>query len=208
MPPVDLDAELLVAMSRARDPRVEPDFAAQGFTRALHWGVARVEFYGLNRELYEPHDDGKSMSFIIPVVEGGDLVDLAAIDGNTQHLATRQGFGRALGADAIEKARWGQCALVLMRRPLEWLRRQSLAVRESRRFITACHRVQHGNAPPGSATDIDTSLPRDYAYLFNLGTARTTLADVREIFCEDVTFAERVMAVLPPSQADRVLVID
>jgi hypothetical protein len=201
MSPVDLDAELLVAMSRARDPRIEPDFAAQGFTRALQWGVAHVEFYGLDRELYEPVENGRSMSFIVPVVEDGDLIDLAAIDGHTQHLATRHGFGRALGADAISKAAGNSCALVLVERPLTWLRQQELAVREVRRFLTAVHRVK--NDP-----SLDTSPPREFAYLFNLADARTRLAEVEPIFCESEPLSDRVIAILPPSHRQRVLVVD
>src|SRR5262245_32377707 len=53
---------------------------------------------------------------------GGRIIDLAAIDQKTEHLATRLGVGKAFGVDVIEKARWGCCELKLYDRPLAWLR--------------------------------------------------------------------------------------
>jgi hypothetical protein len=119
---IDLHAELWRAMQLARDSRVEPGLAGLCFTHRLQWGFARVAFYGLERELYEPTDDGPSIAFIVPVVEDGDTIDLAAIDGNSEHVGTRLGLGRGLGLDTIEKARFGCCDLGLVRRPLDWLR--------------------------------------------------------------------------------------
>src|SRR5262249_50051482 len=119
---IDLHAELWRAMQMARDPRVQADFAGIGFTRRVPWGFARVEYFGLDREFYEPQPDGQALAFIVPVVEGGDTIDLAAIDGMTEHVGTRQGLGHGLGLDAVEKARFGCCDLGLHRGPLDWLR--------------------------------------------------------------------------------------
>jgi hypothetical protein len=123
MPPVDLHAEMWRAQrfARALPPPVILGFAEQGFTRRIQWGFARVSFYGFNRYLYEPALDGDVMAFIVPVVEGGDTIDLCAIDPDSQHVGTRMGFGRGLGLQAVEKARFGG-ELKLMGRPLDWLR--------------------------------------------------------------------------------------
>jgi hypothetical protein len=120
---VDIHAELwrAVRFARALPPPVILGFAKQGFTRRIQWGFARVEFYGFERQLYEPAPDGRVMAFIVPVVEGGDTIDLCAIDPASQHVGTRLGVGRGLGLQAVEKARFG-AELKLMGRPLDWLR--------------------------------------------------------------------------------------
>src|SRR5215813_9630550 len=102
-------------MALAREPKVVAMFAGLDLpTTSLQWGFARVDYYDIGGKLYEPQEDGSGMAFIIPVVEDGELVDLAAIDGDTQHLGTRLGIGRAFGIDAIEKARFGCCSLHLI----------------------------------------------------------------------------------------------
>jgi len=68
---VDLEAEFWRAISAARSPKG---------ARRVQWGVVRVEYYGIERELYEPQEDGPSLTIILPVVEGGELVDLAAVE--------------------------------------------------------------------------------------------------------------------------------
>lgn len=120
--PLDLDAELLHAMQLAHHDIVTPLFAGSGLTRRVQWGVARVDYFGLDRRYYEPQRDGPAMAFIVPVVEGGDLIDLAAVDGTSQHVGTRLGNGRGLGLDAVAKARMGCADLHLVERPLDWLR--------------------------------------------------------------------------------------
>lgn len=119
---IDLHAEAWRAMRLARHPPIAAGFAAHEFTNRVSWGFARVEYFGHKRRFYVPRPDGPAMAFIVPVVEGGELIDLAAIDGHSQHVGTRQGLGHGLGIDAIEKARFGCCDLGLMRRPLDWLR--------------------------------------------------------------------------------------
>lgn len=124
MSPVDLNAELAraVRFARALPPPVLLGFAELGYRRHLvQWGFARVDYYGHERRLYEPQDDGRVMAFVVPVVEVDELVDLAAIDPDTQHVGTRMGFGRGLGLQAIDKARMGY-HVGLMERPLDWLR--------------------------------------------------------------------------------------
>lgn len=118
----DLDGELLRAMRFARHAIVAPLFRGVGLSPRVQWGVSRVEFYGSERRLYEPSGWGPAMAFIVPVVEAGELIDLAAIDGLSQHVGQRLGHGHGLGLDAIEKARCGIGDLGLVERPLDWLR--------------------------------------------------------------------------------------
>jgi hypothetical protein len=121
--PVDLHAELWRAIRfvEALPPPLALGFVEQGFTRRVQWGFARVSYFGRDGRFYEPHADGRVMAFIVPVVEGGDTVDLCAIDPASQHVGTRLGYGRGLGLPAIERARYGY-DLKLMARPLDWLR--------------------------------------------------------------------------------------
>jgi len=123
MPPVDLHAEFwrAIRFAKALPPPVVLGLTEQGFTRRVQWGLARVSFYGEHGRQYEPAPDGRAMAFIVPVVEGGDTVDLCAIDMITQHVGTRLGLGRALGQPAVDEARFGS-PLKLMARPLDWLR--------------------------------------------------------------------------------------
>jgi hypothetical protein len=112
---IDIEREFWRAISTAKKSGI--DFP---FSRRIQWGVALVQFYGNDRRRYEPQPDGE-WAFIAPVVEGGDLIDLCAIDGRNGHWATRQGFGHGLGIDAIENARWGTNDLWVMATALEWL---------------------------------------------------------------------------------------
>lgn len=109
-------------MQFARHPRVAALFAERGldFPRRVQWGLARVEFFGPARSLYEPCEDGKSLSFVLPIVESAELIDLAAVDGMTEHVGTRHDISRALGIDAVADARCGD-ELRLVDRPLAWL---------------------------------------------------------------------------------------
>jgi hypothetical protein len=111
MTAVDLEAEFWRAINAAMPLRGP---------RRVQWGVARVEFYGAGRELYEPRTDGSSRAFVLPIVEGGTLIDLAAVDRWSGPVGTRLGFGRALGVDEIARARMG-ADLVVHDRPLAWL---------------------------------------------------------------------------------------
>lgn len=161
---VDLDMELMRALRFARDPKVSPAFT---FSVAMQWGLARVGYYGLERALYEPQDDGPALAFIVPVVEGGELIDLAAIDGMTEHVGQRFGHGRGLGLDA---ARYGARGVDLVETPLEWLR-----------------------APKN-------------VYLFRLSDVAVAFDKRQQIVVDTFALAERIQALLPPSQRARVVV--
>jgi hypothetical protein len=120
----DLEAELLSATQCAQhrcvarmleDLRVSPKLVAiVGI-----WGG--VEFFGPAHAYWQPCEGG-AFALIVGVVEAGDLVDLAAIELPTQHVATRLGFGRALGFDTIDRVRWNGGVLRLVEKPLDWLR--------------------------------------------------------------------------------------
>lgn len=168
----NLDAELVRALRFARAPAVALMFAGAGLSGRVQWGIARVEFYGVERCLYEPRLDGKALAFIAPVVEGGELIDLAAIDGLSQHVGQRCGRGHGLGLDALAKARFRCGDVHLVERPLDWLRN-----------------------------------PVDRVYLFKLSEIAAVLADVPQITCATLEFAERVQAMLPPSRR-AVVVLD
>lgn len=137
----------------------------------VQWGVGRIAFYGPRNEFYELQPDGRCMAFIAPVVEGGELIDLCAIDSRNDHVGQRLGLGHGLGFDTIEKARMGY-ELKLYSTAMAWLRD-----------------------------------PVDSLYLFNLDTAQAALDGVHVIACEDLALADRVAALLPPSQRDRAQVI-
>jgi len=200
----DLDSELLHAMALARRKEVASLFADLDLpATSLQWGFARVDFYGFERKLYEPQEDGEAMAFIIPVVEDGELVDLAAIDGLTEHLGQRHGHGKAFGLDAIERARWGCCNLHLVERPLMWLRKQDVVLREIVSFARDVAMIM-GEKLKQPVPD----LPDDYAYLFDLHHAQALLADVPKIVCDSIPLAERLQALLPTSQRKRVVVPD
>jgi hypothetical protein len=92
---------------------------------ALPWCFDRVEFLGPERAWYQPCEDGPAC-VIVPVIEDGCAVDLAAIDLETQHVGTRLGIGRALGLDAIDDVRWNGGVLHLVE-PLDWLREPAAA---------------------------------------------------------------------------------
>jgi hypothetical protein len=149
---IDLHRELLHAMQRARDPdkprRVRQMLDVVGVSPKLIscWGVATIETFGLGRAFYQSAEDGR-WALIVGVVEGGDLIDLCAIDLETQHVAARLGLGKALGLDDIDKVRWEGCDLQLFDRALAWLRE-----------------------PVGSAIILDWSIAT--FTLANLGSAR------------------------------------
>jgi hypothetical protein len=124
---IDLHRELLHAMQRARDPhkprRARPMLDALGVSQKLIscWGVATIETFGPGRAFYQPAEDGQ-WTLIVGIVEAGDLIDLCAIDLETQHIATRLGLGKALGLDDIDKVRWQGVDLQLLDTPMAWLR--------------------------------------------------------------------------------------
>lgn len=89
--------------------------------------IGRVEFFGPDRAYYQLRKDGPAFAVIVPIVEFGDTVDLAAIDLETQHVATRLGLDKALGLDNIDHARWNGGTLTLVDKPLDWLREPEAA---------------------------------------------------------------------------------
>jgi hypothetical protein len=145
----------------------------------VQWGCASVSFYGAERELYEPDPAGRCMAFIAPVVEGGELLDLCAIDARTDHCATRMGLGHGLGLDAIEKARMRCCDLHLLTSAMAWLR-----------YPLASNVAAQARAEP--------------VYLFNLSEISRALDEVPKFTCDSIELMERVVALLPPSQRERV----
>jgi len=116
-----LDAELWRAMSRANDSRVWDMLAFLALPRTIQWGIGRIELFN-NRRFYQPAPDGRVFALIVPMVENGDTIDLAAIMLPERHAATRLGIGAALGLDVIDLARWHQRTLHLVNDPLRWLR--------------------------------------------------------------------------------------
>ena len=114
---IDIEGEFWRAIRFAKATGI--DFP---LSNRVQWGCASVSWFGLNREYYEPDPAGRSMAFIAPVVEGGDLIDLCAIDASTNHFGTRMGLGHGLGIDVIEKARMGACEPRLVATAMAWLR--------------------------------------------------------------------------------------
>jgi transposase InsO family protein len=200
---VDLHAELWGAMKLAElaRSRLPDDRLVQSLpTKGVPWGLGVVEYYGAERELYEPQPKGRP-AVIVPVIEDGDTIDLAAVDMFNGHLARRYGYSVALGADAIERARWGGCNLHLVPRPLDWVRRQPEAWANARRFMRAVHnRMQNPKDQTG-----DESLPDDFAYLFDIRRAPRLLDDVSKLIAVGEAFYDRVRALIPPSARDRLL---
>jgi hypothetical protein len=131
------------------------------------WRIGRVEFFGPDRAWYQPCEDGQG-AVVIPVIEFGKEIDLAAIDLATQHVATRLGVGKALGLDNIDSVRWNGGTLTLVERPLDWLRE-----------------------PAAAACIIDW---KQAAFtLADLDRPTTTLADRPiEVRCSSLALAERI----------------
>jgi hypothetical protein len=154
---VNLHDELWRAMQFAR--AVEPQLRELELSNRVQWGLARVEFIEGG---YVPRVDGPSMALIVPVVEFGDTIDLAAIDLGTAELpskrvATRLGLGSALGLDVIDRCRWEGRSLRLAADALRWLR-----------------------------------APVDVACILDWRVAGFRLAGLGKIVCETVELGERV----------------
>ena len=90
--------------------------------RRIQWGLSRIEYLEGSRAYYVPRSDGVAFALIVPVVEFGDTIDLAAIALPSQRVASRLGIGKALGLDAIDAARWNGTDLQLVDSPLAWMR--------------------------------------------------------------------------------------
>jgi hypothetical protein len=170
---IDIEHEFMRSIRLAKATGI--DFP---LSHRVQWGVAAVSFYGADRELYEPDPNGRTMAFIAPVVEG-DLIDLCAVDPQTNHCATRMGLGHGLGIDGIEKARTWCCDLHLLSSAMAWLR-----------YPLASNVAAHARAEP--------------VYLFKLSEIRRAFDQVPSFTCETIELMERVVALLPPSERARV----
>jgi hypothetical protein len=197
---VNLHAELWRAMSFARaaaadDPKTANLLSCVLPFHGVQWGFDFVAFYGAERASYELQEDG-SPAIIVPVVEDGDTLDLCAIDPDSQHVGTRLGLSRGLGLDAITKARMGCCDLHLVERPLDWLRSPVVYPADYARGPVKVHGVYVPREP----------VITERVYLFKLSDAVAALDGVGEFTCAGFEFAERVRALFPPWQRDRILV--
>jgi len=143
---------------------------------------------------------------IVPVVADGDTVDLAAISLVNQRISTRLGYGRGLGLDAIERARWGGCILHLVHRPLVWMQRQADAVQQSRRHLRAVAAVM---SDPWRRGTVDETLPDDYAHLFDIGKVVALVDGVppERIAIVRERFYEHVYRLFPPSTRDKLMCV-
>jgi hypothetical protein len=115
---IDLDGELLRAV------RFRQTAAHRVSALPKPWvgyGLALVSFYGLERRCYEPDPHGAVMAFVAPVVEGGELIDLVAIDARTDHAGFRLDLAHGLGLDVVERARQRCCELRLVATATAWL---------------------------------------------------------------------------------------
>lgn len=115
----NIEAEFMRAI-RLRDAMGDKAKIEWPFSRRVQWGVAPVAFYGDGERRWE-HQAGGVMAFVLPVVEGGELIDLCAVDGRNNHWATRMGYGYGLGLDVVAKARMRCCELRLVGTALVWL---------------------------------------------------------------------------------------
>ena len=92
--------------------------ARLGLARRLPFGIDWVEFHGV---IYEPVQDGGHCCLIVPVFDGGDIVDLAACSFRGRRVATRRDVGIVLGAAHIARAVAQQSRLSLFADPWRWV---------------------------------------------------------------------------------------
>ena len=93
--------------------------ASLGLTTGPPFGIDWVAFHGVT---YEPVQDGGDACLIVPVFEGGDMVDLAACAYRGRRMATRRQVGLALGERFIAGAVANQLLLRLFADPWRWVR--------------------------------------------------------------------------------------
>jgi hypothetical protein len=112
--------ELLTAHRIARTPDLATALQACGLPidSGPAWGVAFVEPSGPH---YTPREGGKP-AIIVPVFDGGELIDLTATGLETRRTLTRLGIASVLGQDAIDRAKDGETYVYLFSDPIEWLR--------------------------------------------------------------------------------------
>lgn len=90
-------------------------------------GPFGVAFVVVDSDYYEPEPTGKA-AIVIPVFEGGALVDLVACGLQTRASRTRTGDATVLGREWIDRARENETALLLFADPIEWLRNKRRGV--------------------------------------------------------------------------------
>jgi hypothetical protein len=115
-----LFCELLVARRTARLPELAAALQACGLPidGASTWGVGFVDIDAHN---YAPADGGKP-AIIVPLFEGGALLDLIAVGLETRSTRTRRGLATVLGQEWLDHARETETAVRLFGDPIEWLR--------------------------------------------------------------------------------------
>jgi hypothetical protein len=113
-------SELLTAHKRARTRDLAPALQACGLPidSGPTWGVAFVEPSGPH---YTPREGGKP-AIIVPVFDGGELIDLTATGLETRRTVTRLGIASVLGQVAIDCAKDSETYVYLFSDPIEWLR--------------------------------------------------------------------------------------
>ncbi|KFG90039.1 hypothetical protein BV98_002212 [Sphingobium herbicidovorans NBRC 16415] len=83
-------------------------------------GLAKVE--RLSNLMYQPNDDGEP-HLILPVHEGGDIIDMVAFDPRwPDRWLRRTGNAVLLNADDIAAPRWDAGTVEVWATPLDWLR--------------------------------------------------------------------------------------
>ena len=112
--------ELLAARRTARLPELADALQACGLPidGASTWGVGFVDIDSHN---YAPAVGGKP-AIIVPLFEGGALLDLIAVGLETRSTRTRRGLATVLGQEWLEHARETETAVRLFGDPIEWLR--------------------------------------------------------------------------------------
>lgn len=177
----DLDAEFWRAIRFAKEASAE-DPRLDWPIHRVQFGFARVDFYG--EGLYEPHDGGRTMAVVAPVVEDGELIDLCAIDPHSDRFGQRFDLGHGLGIDSLSTARMRCCDLLLVDRAMMWL-----------------------YTPLTSS--ITTRAPVEPIFLFRLNKLRRIFKDTNRkapfrFTCSSIPLAQRVAAMLPPSERSRI----
>jgi hypothetical protein len=112
--------ELLIAHRAARLPELAA--ALQGCGMSIDtgptWGVSFVE---IDAHHYAPAAGGKP-AIIVPLFEGGALLDLIATGLETRTTRTRAGIATVLGQEWIDHAKETETTVRLFADPIEWLR--------------------------------------------------------------------------------------
>ena len=122
--------ELLADHRTARLP--EPAAALQACGLPIDTGpivgVSFVETFGPHYGSHYAPCPGGRPAIIVPVFDGGELVDLTATSLETRHTTTRLGVASVLGQEAIDRAWIGETCVHLFGDPIEWVRNRCRGV--------------------------------------------------------------------------------